>query len=156
MRVFLDVNVLISAVISPRGNPARILALWRQDRFDLAVSEPILEELERVLHYPRIRERYHPPEKEIQQFLKLIATTAIMVEPSQNLSVIERDPSDDRFLECAVEADARYIVTGDSHLLELKDYRGIMILNPTSFLALLGLEGTGTHRGGASERSGRG
>ena len=110
MRVVLDANVLISAVISPRGNPATILCLWQHERFDLVISDSIMEELERVLYYPRIRERYHLPERTIQQFLQLIAGSTTIMNPIGRLSVIDRDPSDNRYLECAVESRASYIV----------------------------------------------
>lgn len=143
MRVVLDANVLISGVISPRGNPARILDLWKQERFDLVVSQPILDELERVIHYPRIQERYGLPEKQVAQFLGSIAEESILVKPSSEISVIESDPTDNRYLECAADGDASYIVSGDRHLLELKRYRRIVILNPTGFLALMALDEQG-------------
>ena len=139
MRVVLDANVLISAVISPRGNPAQILRLWEREEFELVVSLPILEELERVIHYPRIQERYNLSEEYVEQFLQLISANAIMVDPSMELAVIENDPSDNRYLECALAAGASYIVTGDDHLLSLKEYRGVVILNPAGFLALVKL-----------------
>lgn len=56
------------------------------------------------------------------------------------LAVIEKDPSDNRYLECAVATGASYIVTGDPHLLKLKEYRGVVILKPAEFLALVKLE----------------
>lgn len=139
MRVVLDANVLISAVISPRGNPAQILRLWEREEFELVVSLPTLEELERVIHYPRIRERYNLSEEDIEQFLQLIGASATVVEPSVELSVIEKDRSDNRYLECALAAGASYIVTGDDHLLSLKECRGVVILNPAGFLTLLGI-----------------
>lgn len=137
MRVVLDVNVLISAVISPQGSPAKILDLWKQDRFDLVTSALILEELARVIHYPKIQERYNLPEEHVEQFLQLIASGAITVRPSSELSVIKEDPSDNRYLECAAAAGAAYIVTGDTHLLKLKEYKGVVTLTPAEFLALL-------------------
>ncbi|MBL7063728.1 MAG: putative toxin-antitoxin system toxin component, PIN family [Anaerolineae bacterium] len=139
MRVVLDANVLISAVISPRGNPAQILRLWEWEEFELVVSLPTLEELERVIHYPRIQERYNLSEEDIEQFLQLIGASATVVEPSVELTVIEKDRSDNRYLECALAAGASYIVTGDDHLLSLKEYRGVVILNPAGFLTLLGI-----------------
>ncbi len=139
MRVVLDANVLISGVISPRGNPARVLGLWKQERFDLIVSNPILEEVERVIHYPRIQERYELPEKQVEHFLGSIAEESILVNPSEEVSVIERDATDNRYLECAVAGGASYIVTGDQHLLELEKYKRSVILNPTGFLAVLAL-----------------
>ena len=139
MRVVLDVNVLISAVISPRGTPAQILRLWEGEEFELTISPPILEELERVIHYPRIQERYNLSEEYVGQFLQSIGGGATVVEPAVQLSVIEKDPSDDRYLECAVASAASYIVTGDDHLLDLEEYGGAAILNPVEFLGLVEL-----------------
>ena len=62
------------------------------------------------------------------------------MNPIRRLSVIERDPSDNRYLEATVESGAFYIVSGDNHLLEPKEYEGIMILDPTGFLTALALE----------------
>jgi putative PIN family toxin of toxin-antitoxin system len=143
MRVVLDVNVLVSAAISAGGSPGKILDLWEHDQFDLAVSRPILEELERVIHYPRIQQNYELPEEYVEKFLGLIGNQAIVVNPSNKLNVIEKDPSDNRYLECAKEGNASYIVTGDKHLLDLEEYNGIVILTPTGFLAILRLEGKG-------------
>lgn len=140
MRVVLDANVLISAMISGEGNPAEILRRWEGEDFDLFVSPPILEELERVLHYPRIQEKYHLPEERVEEFLNLIGTQAILVEPQMRVEVIQRDLEDNRYLECALAGEANYIVSGDDHLLDLGSYEGIEILSPAGFLALLELE----------------
>ena len=141
MRVVLDANVLLSAVISPRGTPAQILRLWEGEHFELVISPPILAELERVIHYPRIQERYNLSEEYVGQFLQSIGSGATVVDPAVELSVIEKDPSDDRYLECAVASEASYIVTGDGHLLDLEEYGGVAILNPAEFLALVKLGG---------------
>jgi putative PIN family toxin of toxin-antitoxin system len=139
MQVVLDANVLVSAVISSRGAPAQILRLWEEERFDVLVSQPILEELERVLHYPRIQQRYDLPEEDVASFLRFMRSGAIIVEPSDKVTVIERDPSDNRYLECAVAGGASYIVSGDQHLLQLGEFRGIVILPPAGFLVALNL-----------------
>ncbi len=140
LRVVLDANILVSALISPRGSPAEILARWEAHEFELVLSPPVLNELHRVLHYPRIMARYKLPEEAVQQFLRLLSRQAILVEPAARLAVIEKDPSDNRYLECALAGDASYIVSGDGHLLELATYREIAILAPASFVALLKLE----------------
>jgi putative PIN family toxin of toxin-antitoxin system len=139
MQVVLDANVLVSAVISSRGAPAQILRLWEEERFDVLVSQPILEELERVLHYPRIQQRYDLPEEDVASFLRFMRSGAIIVEPSDKVTVIERDPSDNRYLECSVAGGASYIVAGDQHLLQLGEFRGIVILPPAGFLVALNL-----------------
>ena len=141
MRVVLDANVLVSGFISAKGSPAKVLACWRDDKFDVVVSSPIIQELERVLHYPRLQNRYNLPEEKIQGFLHRLRRQAIEVEPSEEIALIELDPTDDRYLECALAGEARFIVSGDQHLLELGEFRGIQILTPAGFLAFLQLEG---------------
>lgn len=59
---------------------------------------------------------------------------------TKEIKVIEKDPPDNRYLECAREGQASYIVTGDKHLLEIKEHEGIVILPPAGFLALMELE----------------
>jgi putative PIN family toxin of toxin-antitoxin system len=140
MRIVLDANVLVSALISGKGAPANIVAYWQEERFELAISPPILQELERVLHYPKLWERYGLSEQQIRHFLHLLARQAVAVAPSQQLTVIEADPTDNRYLECALAAEAEVIVSGDRHLLALGEYEGIQILSPAGFLAFLKLE----------------
>lgn len=141
MRVVLDANVIVSALISTKGAPAQIVAHWQAEGFEVVVSPAIVQELDRVLHYPKLQQRYHLREGHVQRFLRLLAGQAIQVVPSQELTVIERDPTDNRYLECALAGDAAIIVTGDQHLLDLGAYEGIQILTPAGFLALLRLEG---------------
>jgi uncharacterized protein len=140
MRVVLDANVFVSALISGKGTPARLLALWQEEEFELIVSPAILQELERVLHYPKLQQRYHLPEKDIQSFLRLLKNQAIEVNPTDELVVIQQDPTDNRYLECALAGEASVVVSGDQHLLELGQYQETQILTPAGFLAFLELE----------------
>ena len=140
MRVVLDVNVLVSAIISPHGSPGKILNLWEKDQFDLILSPAILDELERVIHYPKIQGKYTLPEEQVKQFIDLISSQSIIVDPSMKINLVRGDPPDNRFLECAREGGATYIVTGDNDLLDLKEYEGIEILLPSVFLAILEIE----------------
>ena len=140
MRVVLDANVLVSALISPKGSPAAILTLWQEGKLDVVVSKAILQEVARVLRYPRIQEHYRLSEEIVQRFLSLLRKGAIVVEPDEEVQVVERDHSDNRYLECAVAGRAEYVVSGDGHLLDLKEHRGIRILSPREFVALLKLD----------------
>ena len=140
MRIVLDANVFVSALISGSGAAAKIVAYWQEDRFELAISPPILHELDRVLHYPRIQEYYRLSEQRIRRFLHLLARHAVAVAPPQQLTVVEVDPAENRYLECALAAEAEVIVSGDRHLLALGEYEGIQILSPAGFLAFLKLE----------------
>ena len=137
MRVVLDANVLVSAILSPRGAPAQILTAWRAEQFDLVISHAILAELDRVFHYPKIAKRHRWSEEQLQAFLDNLAHIAILTPGVLTLAVITEDPPDDRYLECAVEGEAAYIVSGDRLLLRLRVYQGILILTPRAFLEVL-------------------
>ncbi len=137
MRVVLDANVLVSALLAPRGVPAQLLELWQQGRYELLVSAETLAELERVLQYPRLRSRYALPDEQVGVFLRQLPHYAVVVVPAIRLQVITSDPDDDRYLECALASGAEVIVSGDGHLLALGSFQGIEILTPGAFLALL-------------------
>jgi hypothetical protein len=138
--VVLDTNVVISALISPRGAPAQIYRAWQDSRFTYVSSPPLLDELARALSYPRVRKYLAWTGEERGEFIEALAYTAKLVVPSIQLKVIDEDPDDDRVLEAAVAAGASHIVTGDRHLLDLESYEGIEIVSPARFLAYLSLE----------------
>lgn len=137
MNIVLDANIYVSSLINTQGNPKRIVERWEQNQFDVLVSTSIIDEIGRVLRYPRIVKRHRQDEGSIQRFLELLSRQAVMVEPTVVLDVIREDQSDNRYLECAVEGKAQYIISGDKHLLELGEYRGIVILPPAAFVTLL-------------------
>lgn len=141
MIIVLDTNVVISGLLTTKGPPAKIIAYWAAEEFDVAISTALLDELARVLKYERVRKRLGKSQEMVKDLLKRFKTVAILTEPQLKLKVIGEDPDDDRVLECAVAAGAAYIVTGDEHLRKLKQYQGIIILSPAGFLTLLNLEG---------------
>lgn len=137
MKVVLDANIFVSSLVNIQGNPKRIMSAWEEGAFDLLVSEPIVEEVGRVLRYPRIAKRHKQDEQAIQRFLELLKNEAILIEPNERLSIVLEDESDNRYLECAREGKAQYLVSGDNHLLDIGEYKGIMILPPAAFMAFL-------------------
>jgi len=137
MRVVLDTNTFISRYLSPAGTPARIFHYWEQGAFTLVISEPIRTEIERVFSYPRINKRLRLSDKEIAGIVTGFATFGELVTPEQRLHVVEADPDDDMFIECAVEGKADYLVSGDPHLTDIKEYEGIHILTPAQFVQVL-------------------
>lgn len=143
MRVVVDTNLVVSRTLVARGIPAQILAAWRAERFELLVSEPILEEYRRVLGYPRLRARHRRSDAQIEEIIEEFREFAVLVEPTRAIAAIADDPDDDKFLECAVAGGADVIVSGDPHLLALGEYEGVPILRPAAFLALLAREGGG-------------
>ena len=138
IRAVLDANVVVSGILSENGTPAKILKAWYEDRFHLVVSPAILGEFRRVLQYPRIARRHHWSASQVREFLEDLASLAIRTSGDFTLpAIIAEDPSDDRYVECAIEGEANYIVSGDRHLLDLEIYEGIEIVSPRAFIRLL-------------------
>ena len=131
MKVVFDSNVFVSAFVFPgsKGEDAFLLAQRR--RVELYSSVPVLTETARVL-----RTKFHQSEKDIAAALKLIGRASTIVRPSRRLSVLEDTP-DNRILECTVTALADLIVTGDHHLLKLREFEGIPIVPLADFLRMI-------------------
>lgn len=136
MRVVLDTNVLVSRFLSPSGPPAQVFDLWEKQTFQLVVSDPILQEYRRVLLYKDIAERHGLSDEEVGELIEAMKYLALVVNPKITITAIARDPSDNKFLECALAGEAEFIVSGDPHLLDLGRYEGIEIVSPAAFLAL--------------------
>jgi putative PIN family toxin of toxin-antitoxin system len=134
LRVVLDTNVYVSGTILSYRTPFEILQAWRRHEYVLVTSEAIIAELERVLRYPRIRDRYTIGEEDIVRLVTSLRADALVVPGDYQLSGVSPDPEDDKFLACALEAQANCIVTGDPDLLVLKCYTGVDILQPREFL----------------------
>lgn len=137
MRAVLDTNVVVSSFLSPSGVRAKVLEAWEKGKFELMVSEDILAEYKRALNYQEVSSRHGMTTEQISQTIAEMKSFATVIEPIQKLTVIKNDPADDKFLECAKEAEADYIISGDLHLLNLKKYEDIQILSPSEFLILI-------------------
>jgi putative PIN family toxin of toxin-antitoxin system len=134
MIVVLDTNIVASATYW-RGKPAQCLEAWALGKYDLAISHPILSEYEEVVQ--RLATRY--PERKPTDWLSAIKQAGRLYFPAA-LPPSTADPDDEMFIECAVAAQADYLVTGDrSHLLHLKRVHGIRIVAASDFVALVGL-----------------
>lgn len=132
LRVVLDTNVLISAILFG-GKPRQILEKAIRGEIRLCLSEPILEELKGVLQ----RSKFNYSAEMIQFILTELTGIADFVNPSETINVVLEDPEDNRILECAVEAKANYVISGDFHLLKLSRYLNIEVLNVAAFLERL-------------------
>ena len=139
MRLVLDSNVWVSALISPSGTPATLLQ--KLESHVLIASEDILKEVRRVLHYDRITQRYHLTPEEVNGYVANIREKVVLVAANvPDSPIVEADPSDDKFLVVAVAGKADCIVSGDRHLLRLGSFQGIPVVPPTTLLAFLNSE----------------
>lgn len=130
MKAVFDTNVYISALLVPDGKGAQAFFLARRRQVALYASVPILTETARVL-----RSKFNQPENDIKAALKMIGRAAQILRPSHKVTIL-RDAPDNRILECAVSAQADLVVTGDHHLLALKDFEGIPIVRLADFLRM--------------------
>jgi putative PIN family toxin of toxin-antitoxin system len=139
IRVVFDTNVLVRMALG-RTPAARLLrAVWENGRFTLVISEEITDELAHVMRYPRLAERYNFTETDWHNFEAALRGTASIVPGLYLVEYIEADPSDDKFLACALEGQVDYLVSDDPHLRDLKYYHGAQIVSLEEFSALLGL-----------------
>ncbi len=135
MRVVLDTNQHISAIIRPNGNPSQIVQLWHIGLIELAISPAILEEFAAVVHRPRIQQKHNLSDDDISEYLEVLRTFAILVSGTITVNAVPDDPDDNIIIACAIEAEADVIISGDQHLLSLGSYQGIPIVNAADFLS---------------------
>jgi len=135
LRVVLDPGVLISALLSPRGTPARLYLLWLSGEFELVACPHLIEELEGVLRRPKFRDLVTPDE--VDEFVEIIRRGAISVENPVIAEGVTRDPGDDYLVALAQAANVDYLVSGDKDLTSLTTVSP-PVLSPAAFLDLLG------------------
>ncbi len=142
VRVLLDTNIWISALISPNGMPARVLRLFLGQRIVPVLCSALLDELVDVLSRPRIRGRIHLPEHEIIEILALIADRSVETFPTGQVRLC-RDPDDDIVLEAALLGKAQFLITRDDDMKRDRDLmvhleeRGVQVVSVSQFLALI-------------------
>lgn len=129
MKVVIDTNVLVSSFQNPKGNPKKIIDMWKNSFFILCITEAIIIEYVEVLIRLGIPIRKI---KELTDFFKERENVEFVIN-TEKMEIIEDDPQDNKFIECAVTANAQYIISGDKHLRALKN---IKILSPSEFLEL--------------------
>lgn len=128
MKIVLDTNIFISGFFW-KGDSYKILTLWRDKRFQLITSKEIIDEIIKVLKDFKIR----LPDDILKELINSIIKNSIFVKPKEKFDV-SIDKSDNKFIEAAIEANADFIITQDNHLLILKKFRNIKIINPKEFL----------------------
>ncbi len=129
MRVVCDTNMLVSGILFG-GNPRDLLQLCSSGKLTNFTSPELLREIEEVL----LRPKFGLNKEQVYGIVRLFRDTFSLVIPETRICIITADPDDNRILETAISARAEAIVSGDTHLLELKEWNGIMIVTPADFL----------------------
>ena len=129
IKAVVDTNVFVSSFFG--GNPRKIVDLWKSGQITLCLSKPIMDEYVAVLQRLGLEN-----EPELEELLGLFAGGyhLIFTAKTPRLTIVEADPDDNKFIECAVALKAHVIISGDKALTATEDYMGIKILTPKQFL----------------------
>jgi len=129
IKVVVDTNVFISSFFG--GNPRKIVDLWKSGQVTLCLSKPIIDEYVAVLQRLGLHN-----ERELSELLSLLAHGfhVLFSARTPTLHVVEEDPDDDKFIECAVALKADFVISGDKALTAIQDYMGRRIVTPRKFL----------------------
>lgn len=137
VRAVLDANVYVSAALHPAGPPGRILERFIRDRaFELIASPAIADETLRALAYPKVRQHLRPDLDARAWFGHVLVLADLVLGQPMREAVCE-DRDDDKYLAAALEGGAQYVVTGDRPFLSLREYQGVRVITPRTFLEIL-------------------
>ncbi len=129
IKVVVDTNVFISSFFG--GNPRKIIDYWKSGKVTLCLSKPIIDEYIEVFRRLELQN-----EKEIEELLGLFAHgfNVVFTVKTPELHIVEKNPDDNMFIEGAVGLKAKFVISGDKALKEIKDYMHIKIVSPREFL----------------------
>jgi putative PIN family toxin of toxin-antitoxin system len=130
IRVVVDTNVFISSFFG--GNPRKVIDLWKLGEVTICLSKPIIDEYIEVLRRLELQN-----EKEIDELLGLFAHgfNVVFTVKTPELHIVEEDPDDNMFIECAVALKAEFIISGDKAFRAIQEYMNIKIVSPREFLS---------------------
>lgn len=134
LRIVVDTNVLISGTIAESGFPAQIVDAAIEGRVQFVVSTILIDEYLEVIERPRIAKKYPQIQERIAAIRRYLHLDTVFVTGIPSRPIVLSDPDDDFVLACAEEGYARYIVSGDHHLLDLNQYGEARILTPRDFV----------------------
>ncbi|MFQ5865955.1 MAG: putative toxin-antitoxin system toxin component, PIN family [bacterium] len=132
MKIVIDTNVIVKAACG-KGQARKLLDAWLEGEFQLLISNTMLLEYEEVLTRPK----FNFPKWAIASFFYPFISKANQIHPTRLHALVIEDPDDNKFIDCAIEGKANFIVSEDPHLLKLKQVEGIRIVTTNKFLKLL-------------------
>jgi hypothetical protein len=130
----IDTNLFISGLFGQNTVTAELQELWIRQAFQLGTSLEIMKEVNRVLQYPKIKKRLIDDDETIRRFFRLVFRKAVVARDEFQTDRIVDDPTDNKFLACALDIKADYIVSGDNHLLSLKHFHRTQIVDAKAFV----------------------
>lgn len=130
-KIVIDTNIYISAIFWG-GKPRVIVDLGRNGEVLIFTSWEIEDEIEE-----KLKTKFGLSDEESAQILLDFSTFTMPVKISKRITVVDDDPDDDKFIECAVVSRAGFVVSGDKHLLDLEEYEGINIIKAADFLSII-------------------
>jgi putative PIN family toxin of toxin-antitoxin system len=131
-RIVPNINVYISGLLWT-GVPHQLLQAAESGALTLVTTPTIIDELREVLARPKFAKRIIAIQTSTRELIESLLTTVEIIQDPQIKPVVQQDSDDDKVLACAVAARARWIVSGDDHLLTLKQYKRIRIVTPRAF-----------------------
>lgn len=131
IKIVIDTNIYISAIFWG-GNPRKVIDLARKRKIKILTSSEIEEEI-----MEKLMSKFGLDNNDASRILADFSTFTIPVYAVNQIQAVPDDPDDDKFIECAVSGKADYIVSGDKHLLRLREYTGIKILKAVEFLSII-------------------
>ena len=134
LRIVVDTNVVVSALLKPQSNPALILSLFIQGDCTVCLSKEIFTEYEEVLARDKFKGL---DEAEVKKLLSIFTRRALWVVPKVLIYDVAKEPADNAFLECALEAKADFLITGNIHHFPVKEFHHTHIVTPSEFLNLM-------------------
>lgn len=129
MNVVLDTNIFVSGIFW-KGDPNKVLELWRERKIELINSVEIITEISRVLTDFKIQ----LPDEIKREWIHLITINSTIIEPKEKFDIIKDDPTDNKFIDAAIAGNVEYIITNDKHLLKIKQFRKTKIITPKEFI----------------------
>ena len=132
LKLVIDTNVVISALLKPESNPALIMSLILRGDYRLCVTEKIYSEYEEVSARGKFKKL---DQASVKEFLFRLKSRALWVVPKVTIDDVAKDPADNAFLECALESKAEFLITGNIHHFPVTKFHRTSILTPREFLS---------------------
>ena len=131
LKVVLDTNIYISSFYWKLGNPNKIIDKAIDKKIEVFVSDEILIEIRKIL----VRD-FKESDESIDSKINFVLGFANLIDVNDIINLVKEDEDDNKIVECALSANTDYIVSGDAHLLNLKEHNGIKIVSPAEFMRL--------------------